>query len=124
MSTRADVCEQLKSVLDSLSPGEATEVALEEGRAGLDGWGDFFSYCRKEHKNTVKTEFDEGSWSCTVLKKADASTPAPTPAPEPVADPEETQETSVVDVEVEKEPEPEPEPEPKSFFWGKKEDSE
>lgn len=118
MSTRADVCEQLKSVLDSLSPGEATEVALEEGRAGLDGWGDFFSYCRKEHKNTVKTEFDEGSWSCTVLKKADASTP--TPAPEPVADPEETQETSVVDVEVEKEPEPEP----KSFFWGKKEDSE
>ena len=122
MSTRADVCEQLKSVLDSLGPGEAIEVALEEGRAGLDGWGDFFSYCRKEYKNTVKTEFDEGSWSCTVLKKADASAPAPAPAPEPVADPEETQEMPVVDVKVEKEPEPEPEP--KSFFWGKKEDSE
>ena len=120
MTTRAEVCEQLKSVLDSLGSGESTEVALEEGRAGVDGWGDFFSYCRKEHKNTVKTEFDEGSWSCTVLKKADASTP--TPAPEPVADPEETQETSIVDVQVEKEPEPEPEP--KSFFWGKKEDSE
>ena len=122
MSTRADVCEQLKSVLDSLGPGEAIEVALEEGRAGLDGWGDFFSYCRKEYKNTVKTEFDEGSWSCTVLKKADASAPAPAPAPEPVADPDETQEMPVVDVKVEKEPEPEPEP--KSFFWGKKEDSE
>lgn len=122
MSTRADVCEQLKSVLDSLGPGEATEVALEEGKAGLDGWGDFFSHCRKEYKNTVKTEFDEGSWSCTVLKKADASAPAPAPAPEPVADPEETQEMPVVDVKVEKEPEPEPEP--KSFFWGKKEDSE
>ena len=122
MSTRADVCEQLKSVLDSLGPGEATEVALEEGRAGLDGWGDFWAFCQKEHKKTVKTEFDNDSWSCTVLKKADASAPAP--APEPVADPEETQEMPVVDVKVEKEPEPEPEPEPKSFFWGKKEDSE
>lgn len=122
MSTRADVCEQLKSVLDSLGPGEAIEVALEEGRAGLDGWGDFWAFCQKEHKKTVKTEFDQDSWSCTVLKKADASSPAPAPAPEPVADPEETQEMPVVDVKVEKEPEPEPEP--KSFFWGKKEDSE
>ena len=120
MSTRADVCEQLKSVLDSLGPGEAIDVALEEGRAGLDGWGDFWAFCQKEHKKTVKTEFDNDSWSCTVLKKADASAPAP--APKPVADPEETQEMPVVDVKVEKEPEPEPEP--KSFFWGKKEDSE
>ena len=73
MSTRADVCEQLKSVLDSLGPGEAIDVALEEGRAGLDGWGDFWAFCQKEHKKTVKTEFDNDSWSCTVLKKADAS---------------------------------------------------
>ena len=122
MSTRSDVCEQLKSVLDSLNPGEAIEVAVEEGRVGIDGWGDFWAFCQKKHKKTVKTEFNQDSWSCTVLKKADASAPAPVPAPEPVADPEETQEMPVVDVKVEKEPEPEPES--KSYFWGKKEDSE
>ena len=120
MSTRSDICEQLKSVLDSLNPGEAIEVAVEEGRVGIDGWGDFWAFCQKKHKKTVKTEFNQDSWSCTVLKKADASTPAP--APEPVVDPEETQEMPVVDVKVEKEPEPEPES--KSYFWGKKEDSE
>ena len=122
MSTRSDICEQLKSVLDSLNPGEAIEVAVEEGRVGIDGWGDFWAFCQKEHKKTVKTEFNQDSWSCTVLKKADASAPVPAPAPEPVVDPEETQEMPVVDVKVEKEPEPEPES--KSYFWGKKEDSE
>ena len=114
MTTRAEVCEQLKSVLDSLGSGESTEVALGEGRAGIDGWGDFFSYCRQEHKKTVKTEFIEGSWSCTITKKSDTPSEL-APAVE---------ETPVVDVEVEKELETEPEPEPKSFFWGKKEDSE
>lgn len=112
MITRAEVCEQLKSVLDSLGSGESTEVALEEGKAGIDGWGDFFAYCRQEHKKTVNTEFIEGSWSCTITKKSDTpSEPAPA-----------VEETSVVDVEVEKELETEPEP--KSFFWNKKEDSE
>ena len=118
MTTRAEVCEQLKSALDSIGPGEATEVALEKGRAGLDGWGDFFIYCRQEHKKTVKTEFYDDSWSCTILKKADASAPAP--APEPVVEPEETREVPVVDVEVEKAPEPVP----RSSFWGRKEESE
>jgi hypothetical protein len=127
MSTRANVCEQLKSVLDSLSPGEDIETVLEEGRASLDGWGDFWAYCGKEHKKTVKTEFNQDTCSCTILKMADASAPvAPAPvtsapAPEPaVIDPllTETVEIPVVDVEVEKEPES------KSFFWGRKEDSE
>lgn len=122
MSTRANACEQLKSVLDSLSPGEDIEVVLEEGRASLDGWGDFWAYCGKEHKKTVKTEFDQDTWSCTILKMADASVPVPpVPASEPAAIDSlltETVEIPVVDVEVEKEPES------KSFFWGKKEDSE
>jgi len=129
MNTRTNVCEQLKSVLDSLSPGEDIEAVLEEGRDSLDGWGDFWAYCQKEHKKTVKTEFNQDTYSCTILKKADASAPvAPAPvtsapAPEPaVIDPllTETVEVPVVDVDVEVEKDPES----KGFFWGRKEDSE
>ena len=112
MTTRAEVCEQLKAKLDSLAPGQAVEVQLEEGRAGLDGWGDFWAYCGKEYKKTVKTSFNEEGWSCVILKKADGA-PAVAPEPEPEPEPE-VEEVSILDVEVEKEPEPE---QPKTFFW-------
>ena len=115
MNTKENICEQLKSVLDSLSPGEERETPMEEGLVSLNGWNDFYIYCKKEHKKTVKTEFNQDTWSCTILKKADASVPAPEPVVEPEPDPlTETVEVPVVDVEVEKEPEPEP----KSSFWG------
>lgn len=119
MSTRAEICEQLKSVLDSLSPGEDIETALEEDRASLDGWGDFWAYCQKEHKKTVKTEFNQDTYSCTIiLKNGDAPAPAPEPVvksePDPYSHRPPTEEIKapVVDVEVEKKSEP------KTSYWG------